>query len=108
MPIELSPEVLQFCEALRRFVEHEVEPRSRWIEEHDTVPEELMQMARDLGLFGITIPEEYGGAGFNLAAKCAVEEELGKSNYGFASIIANHTGIATTAQGCPCCRSAES
>ncbi len=96
MPIELSPEVRQFCEALRRFVEHEVEPRSRWIEEHDAVPDELMQMARELGLFGITIPEEYGGAGFNLAAKCAVEEELGKSNYGFASIIANHTGIATT------------
>ena len=96
MAIELSPEARQFCEALRRFVEHEVEPRSRWIEEHDSVPDELMQMARELGLFGITIPEEYGGAGFNLAAKCAVEEELGKSNYGFASIIANHTGIATT------------
>ncbi len=96
MPIELSPEVRQFCEALRRFLEHEVEPRSRWIEEHDTIPDELMQMARDLGLFGITIPEEYGGAGFDLAGKCAIEEELGQSNYGFASVIANHTGIATT------------
>ena len=96
MAIELSSEVRQFCEALRRFVEHEVEPRSRWIEEHDEIPDELMRMARELGLFGITIPEEYGGAGFNLAAKCAVEEELGKSNYGFASVIANHTGIATT------------
>jgi len=96
MAIELSSEVRQFCEALRRFVEHEVEPRSRWIEEHDEIPDELMRMARELGLFGITIPEEYGGAGFDLAAKCAVEEELGKSNYGFASVIANHTGIATT------------
>jgi acyl-CoA dehydrogenase len=94
--MELSPEVRQFCETLRRFVEHEVEPRSRWIEEHDSIPDELMQMARELGLFGITIPEEFGGAGFDLAGKCAVEEELGKSNYGFASVIANHTGIATT------------
>ncbi len=94
--MELSPEARAFCEALRRFVEHEVEPRSRWIEEHDAIPDELMQMARELGLFGITIPEEFGGAGFDLAGKCAVEEELGKSNYGFASVIANHTGIATT------------
>jgi acyl-CoA dehydrogenase len=96
MAIELSPEARAFCEALRRFVEHEVEPRSRWIEEHDAIPDELMQKARELGLFGITIPEEHGGAGFDLAGKCAVEEELGKSNYGFASVIANHTGIATT------------
>jgi len=96
MPIQLSPEARQFCEALRRFVEREVEPRSRWIEEHDAIPDELMQKARELGLFGITIPEEFGGAGFDLAGKCAVEEELGKSNYGFASVIANHTGIATT------------
>lgn len=96
MPIQLSPEVRQFCEAARRFIEHEVEPRSRWIEEHDAIPDELLQMARELGFFGITIPEEYGGAGFDLAGKCALEEELGKSNYGFASVIANHTGIATT------------
>jgi acyl-CoA dehydrogenase len=96
MAIELSPEARAFCEALRRFVEHEVEPRSRWIEEHDAIPDELMQKARELGLFGITIPEEHGGAGFDLAGKCAVEEQLGKSNYGFASVIANHTGIATT------------
>lgn len=96
MPIQLSPEVRQFCEAARRFIEHEVEPRSHWIEEHDAIPDELLQMARELGFFGITIPEEYGGAGFDLAGKCALEEELGKSNYGFASVIANHTGIATT------------
>lgn len=94
--MELSPEVRQFCDGLRRFIEREVEPRSRWIEENDTVPDELMQKARELGLFGITVPEDYGGAGFDLAAKCAVEEELGKSNYGFATVIANHTGIATT------------
>lgn len=94
--MQLSPEVRQFCEAARRFIEHEVEPRSRWIEEHDAIPDDLLQMARELGFFGITIPEEFGGAGFDLAGKCALEEELGKSNYGFASVIANHTGIATT------------
>src|SRR5262245_26208680 len=93
--MKLSPEATAFCAELRRFLEKEVEPHSRWIEEHDAVPDAIMTKARDIGLFGINIPEEYGGAGFDLAAKCAVEMELGRSNYGFATIIANHTGIGT-------------
>jgi acyl-CoA dehydrogenase len=93
--MKLSPEVEAFREQVRRFVEKEVEPRSRWIEEHDAIPEDLMAKARELGLFGITIPEEYGGTGLDLAGKCMVEEELGRSNYGFSCIIANHTGIST-------------
>ncbi len=48
-----------------------------------------------MGLFGLTIPEEYGGSGLDLAGKCAVEEEMGKTNYGFATLIGNHTGIST-------------
>ena len=93
--MKLSPEVERFREELRRFAEKEIEPRSRWIEENDAIPEVLMVKARELGLFGITIPEEYGGLGLDLAGKCMVEEELGRSNYGFATVIANHTGIST-------------
>src|SRR4030095_580392 len=93
--MSLSPEAEEYRQQIRRFVEREVEPLSRWIEEHDAIPEELMAKARAIGLFGITIPEEYGGAGLDLAVKCAIEEELGRSNYGFATVIANHTGIST-------------
>src|SRR5262245_30485071 len=93
--MKLAPEVERFREEIRRFAEKEIEPRSRWIEENDAVPEVLMVKARELGLFGITIPEEYGGLGLDLAGKCMVEEELGRSNYGFATVIANHTGIST-------------
>ena len=91
----LSPEVRMLCDEVRRFVRAEVDPRSRWIEENDAIPEELLQKARELGLFGITIPVEYGGSGLDLAGKCAIEEELGRTNYGFATVIANHTGIST-------------
>ena len=90
-----SVEVRQLCDEIRRFIRAEVEPRSRWIEENDAVPDDLVQKARDMGLFGLTIPEEYGGIGLNLAGKCAVEEEMGKTNYGFATLIGNHTGIST-------------
>jgi acyl-CoA dehydrogenase len=92
----LSQEVRLLCDEVRRFIRDEVEPRSRWIEEHDAIPEDLLQKAREMGLFGLTIPEEYGGSGLDLAGKCAIEEEMGKTNYGFATVIGNHTGISTT------------
>jgi acyl-CoA dehydrogenase len=94
--MELKPEVRQLCDEIRRFIRNEVDPRSRWIEEHDEIPGDLLQKARELGLFGLTIPEEYGGIGLDLAGKCAVEEEMGKTNYGFATVIGNHTGISST------------
>ncbi len=94
--MNLTPEVRQLCAEIRRFIQKEVDPRSRWIEEHDAIPDDLMQMARELGLFGLTIPEQYGGIGLDLGGKCAVEEEMGRTNYGFATVIGNHTGISTT------------
>ena len=94
--MQLTPEVQSLCDELRRFIAKEVEPRSRWIEENDAIPDDLVQKTRDLGLFGLTIPEEYGGIGLNLAGKCAVEEVMGSTNYGFATLIGNHTGISTT------------
>jgi acyl-CoA dehydrogenase len=92
----VSVEVRMLCDELRRFIREEVDPRSRWIEENDAIPEDLMQKAREMGLFGLTIPEQYGGSGLDLAGKCAVEEEMGRTNYGFATVIGNHTGISTT------------
>src|SRR5688572_3321614 len=94
--MEISTEVRQLCDEIRRFIRAEVDPRSRWIEENDAMPDDLLRKAREIGLFGLTIPEEYGGIGLDLAGKCAVEEEMGKTNYGFATVIGNHTGISST------------
>jgi acyl-CoA dehydrogenase len=96
MTMAVSAEVRAFCDEIRRFIRAEVDPRSREIEESDEVPADLLQKARELGLFGLTIPEEYGGIGLDLAGKCAVEEEMGKTNYGFATVIGNHTGISSS------------
>ena len=90
-----TPEVRSFADEVARFLRKEVDPRSREIEETDAIPDELMKLAREMGLFGLTIPEEYGGSGLTLAGKCAIEEEMGKTNYGFATVIGNHTGIST-------------
>ena len=94
--MQTSTEVTQLCDEVRRFLVKEVDPRSRWIEENDAIPDDLVQKTRELGLFGLTIPEEYGGIGLDLAGKCAIEEVMGQTNYGFATLIGNHTGISTT------------
>ncbi len=91
-----QPEVQSLCDEIRRFLAKEVDPRALEIEESDAIPADLHQKARDLGLFGLTIPEEYGGIGLDLAGKCAVEEVMGLTHYGFATVIGNHTGISST------------
>ena len=93
--MQLSSDVIALCGEIRRFIEKEVEPRARWIEEHDAIPEELVRRACEMGLFGITIPEQYGGIGLDLAGKCAIEEEFGRTSYAFATFLGNHTGIGT-------------
>ena len=92
----VSEEVRLLCDEVAKFLRDEVDTRSREIEENDAIPDELIRLARDMGLFGLTIPEEYGGSGLDLAGKCAIEEVMGRTNYGFATLIGNHTGISTT------------
>jgi acyl-CoA dehydrogenase len=87
-------------EALRRtvrdFVNREVDPAWDTIEASDEIPKGLRDKARELGLFGLTIPEKYGGLGLNTLGKTVMEEELGRSSFGFATLIGNHTGISST------------
>src|SRR6185436_2663166 len=88
--------VYALCDEVRRFLVKEVDPLSRGIEENDAMPDDLVHKARALGLFGLTIPKKYGGIGLDLAGKCAIEEVMGQTNYGFATLIGNHTGISST------------
>lgn len=92
--MELTPEIQALRREVRRFLEREVEPRSSEIDCADEIPAPITALARELGLFGLTIPEQYGGIGLDLAGKCALEEEFGRSNYGLATLIGNHTGIS--------------
>ncbi|ADG05972.1 acyl-CoA dehydrogenase family protein [Kyrpidia tusciae] len=95
MDVQLSKEIEQFRQVVREFVNEVVEPAAAIIEEEDRIPEELVQQAKQLGLFGLSIPEEYGGLGLNMTEKCAILEELGKTHNGFTSLIGAHTGIGS-------------
>lgn len=95
MDFSLSPEILQMKDAVRDFVEHEVEPLAMQIEEEDQIPAELLQSSRELGLFGLSIPEEYGGLGLSMVDKCAIFEELGRTINGYTTILGAHNGIGS-------------
>ncbi|MDO7487089.1 acyl-CoA dehydrogenase family protein [Peribacillus frigoritolerans] len=96
MTITLTKEMQQMKEMIRNFVEREVEPFAIQIEEEDAIPEHLVEKAKDLGLFGISIPEQYGGIGLNAVGKATVLEQLGRTHNGFVSLISAHTGIGST------------
>ncbi|MDM5358300.1 acyl-CoA dehydrogenase family protein [Peribacillus sp. ACCC06369] len=96
MTITLTKEMQQMKEMIRNFVEREVEPYAIQIEEEDAIPQHLVEKAKDLGLFGISIPEQYGGIGLNAVGKATVLEQLGRTHNGFVSLISAHTGIGST------------
>jgi acyl-CoA dehydrogenase len=95
MEVRLSEEIQSMCEAVRDFITNEVEPLAMKIEEEDRVPESILEQSKKLGLFGISIPEEYGGMALSMVGKCALFEELGKTSNAYTSIIGAHNGIGS-------------
>ncbi|MBY0096690.1 acyl-CoA dehydrogenase family protein [Mesobacillus maritimus] len=92
----LPQEIEQMKQMVKNFVEKEVEPFAQQIEDEDRIPQHLIEQAKELGLFGISIPEEYGGIGLNTVGKAVVLEQLGRTHNGFVSLISAHTGIGST------------
>ncbi len=80
---------LEMVETVRRFVANEVIPVVAELERADSFPAEIVEQMRQMGLFGITIPEAYGGLGLDLLTYISVIEEL---SYGWMSL----TGIINT------------
>jgi acyl-CoA dehydrogenase len=95
MDFNLSQEIIEMKESIRDFVENTVEPVADQIEREDKIPERILEMSKEMGLFGLSIPEEYGGLGIGMVGKCAIYEELGRTSNGYTTVIGAHTGIGT-------------
>ncbi len=93
MDFAIREEDRLLAEAVRSFVENEVNPRWRDIEREDRIPEEIIEEGRRLGLFGLSVPAQYGGLGLSVLQKALVHEQLGRGPWGLASFISVHTGI---------------
>ena len=95
MDFKLSEDIVFLSEVVRKFVKEEVEPVAMEIEENNHIPEKIVEMSKEMGLFGLSIPEEYGGLGLDMVGKCAIYEELGKTHNGYTTLIGAHTGIGS-------------
>lgn len=86
---------LQMKDAVSRFVRERLVPAEDIVEKTNDVPEDIVQDMRDLGLFGISIPEEYGGIGLNMAQECDIMHELCQASLSFRSVIGTTVGIGS-------------
>lgn len=95
MNFSFTEDIESIRKGVRKFIREEVEAVAMDIEKTDVIPEHIIQMSKDMGLFGLSIPEEYGGLGLDMVGKCAVYEELGKTHNGYTTLIGAHTGIGS-------------
>ena len=89
-----AAEFADIVTAVRAFVRTEVIPREEEIEESDAIPAGIRQAAADMGLFGYTLPAEYGGLGLTLAEDVQLAFEFGYTTPAFRSMFGTNNGIA--------------
>jgi butyryl-CoA dehydrogenase len=93
MSFELSPEHEAFRQVVRDFAEKEIAPHvAEWDKAHH-LPVEVVQKMGALGLFGLTSPEEYGGAGADFTTLCVAIEELGRVDQSFGITLEAGVGL---------------
>ena len=92
---ELPEEVRVMRDTIRRFVEEELDPIADRVEEEDRIPDHIVERMRELGLFGMVIPEEYGGLGLSMLGLTSVMEELSRASLCFRMMITTNNGIGS-------------
>lgn len=92
----LDPDTLeQLTTTIRRFVDEKLIPREREVAQTDSIPAEIVESMRDLGLFGLSIPEEYGGLALNTAEEVQVMFQLSRAAPAFRSVVGTNVGIGS-------------
>ncbi len=85
----------QILDMVSRYVRQRLVPLERQVAEDDAIPEAVIDEMRDMGLFGLAIPEEYGGLGLTMEEEVRVAFELGQTSPVFRSIIGTNNGIGS-------------
>jgi alkylation response protein AidB-like acyl-CoA dehydrogenase len=91
MNFELSEEHQMFRHTIRDFVNREIRPVAREWEHEGRYPAEIVETMKKMGLFGITIPAEWGGLDADLVSMAILFEEIAKSWMGVAGILGSHS-----------------
>ncbi|MEU0572259.1 acyl-CoA dehydrogenase family protein [Nonomuraea sp. NPDC005983] len=91
MDFELNDEQRAFRETLRAFVDKEIVPVATEWEHSGRYPGEIIELMKQMGLFGLTVPEEYGGLGADMVSYALVFEEIARGWMGVAGTIGSHS-----------------
>jgi butyryl-CoA dehydrogenase len=87
---ELTPEQEDILSTIRAFVDRDVIPNTARFDHADEFPAELVETMKELGLFGVTIPEEWGGLGLDLTTYALIVEELSRGWISLSGVINTH------------------
>lgn len=85
----------QLIAGIRRFVTERLIPREAEVAETDAIPDDVVAGMREMGLFGLSIPEEYGGLGLTMEEEVLVAFEIGRAAPAFRSMFATNVGIGS-------------
>jgi acyl-CoA dehydrogenase len=85
----------QLRDTIRRFVNERLIPAEERVAEENAVPAEILRDMREMGLYGMTVPEEYGGLGLTTEEEALVIMELGRASPAFRSKIGTNNGIGS-------------
>lgn len=94
MPLDLETRN-QLIASVRRFVSERLVPLEDKVARDDLVPDDVVRDLRELGLFGMSIPAEYGGLGLTMEEEVLVCFELGQTSPAFRSVIGTNVGIGS-------------
>ncbi|MFZ5867597.1 MAG: acyl-CoA dehydrogenase family protein [Thermodesulfobacteriota bacterium] len=95
MDFRINEEMQILIDTVRKFVDRKVDAAAQRIEDENRIPDEIIEECKELGLFGLSVPAEYGGVGIDMVGKCLVFEQLGRTCNGFTTLIGAHNGIGT-------------
>ena len=87
---ETTDEQRAICEMVRQFADEQIIPNAEHYDHEDEFPEPIVEQMKELGLFGVTIPEEYGGMGLDLTTYAMIVEELSRGWISISGIVNTH------------------
>ncbi len=87
---EKTDEQKAICEMVRQFADEQILPNAEHYDHEDSFPEPIVAQMRELGLFGVTVPEEYGGMGLDLTTYAMIVEELSRGWISISGIVNTH------------------
>jgi alkylation response protein AidB-like acyl-CoA dehydrogenase len=88
--IEKTDEQKAITDMVRQFADEQILPNAEHYDHEDEFPEPIVEQMKELGLFGVTIPEEYGGMGLDLTTYAMIVEELSRGWISISGIVNTH------------------